>query len=132
MEIGFAHVLRKKIFLMNPIPESKSNNRSCVQHEIILKSFYMEKKILNYRIIIEKEKVDVKKQYVYNAYCPSLGVADYGKTIDEAIQRVTNLIKFHLDSLVETGYKVPVEREATTVITTVEVSTSPQTKFSYV
>ena len=39
----------------------------------------MEKKILNYRIIIEKEKVSNGK-YVYNASCPVLGLADFEKT----------------------------------------------------
>ncbi|OGM27155.1 hypothetical protein A3D00_05590 [Candidatus Woesebacteria bacterium RIFCSPHIGHO2_02_FULL_38_9] len=91
----------------------------------------MEKKILNYRIIIEKEKVSNGK-YVYNASCPVLGLADFGKTIDEAIKRITNLIKFHIESLTKLKYKVPIERETTTVITSVEIPTSQDTKFSYV
>lgn len=37
----------------------------------------METKVLNYRIIIEPEKYPDGSQG-YNAYCPSLGVADYG------------------------------------------------------
>lgn len=75
----------------------------------------MEKIILNYRIVIEKEKIDGKKtQTVYNAYCPTLQLADFGKTIDEVGQRITRLIKFHVESLSSLGHKVPVEKEATT------------------
>ena len=48
-------------------------------------------------MIIEKEG---KK---YTAYCPSLGLADFGKTIDEAVKRIKELISFHLESLGEAG-----------------------------
>jgi len=57
----------------------------------------MEKRILNYRIIIEPEKIGRKT--VNNAYCPTLGLADFGNSIDEAIQRIQSLIKFHIESL---------------------------------
>ncbi len=45
----------------------------------------MNKKVLNYRVVVEKENVS-KRKYVYNAYCPTLGIADYGNTIDLAIK----------------------------------------------
>lgn len=93
----------------------------------------MEKIILNYRIIIEKEKTKGKKvDIMYNAYCPTLQLSDFGKTIDEVVKRITKLIKFHVESLSELGYKVPVEKEATTFITSVEVPVSSHTQFSYV
>ena len=92
-----------------------------------------KKSFLNYRIIIEKEKVEGKiNKYVYNAYCPSLGLNDFGKTIDQAIQRITELIQFHIESLIDLGHDVPIEKEPTTVITSVEISTPTYTKFSYV
>lgn len=93
----------------------------------------MEKKVLNYRIIVEKERIEDKKgKHVYNAYCTTLGVVDYGDTIDEAINRITSLIQFHIESLTQEGHDVPVEKDVTTVITSVEVKTPLHAKFSYV
>lgn len=57
----------------------------------------MQRKVLNYRIIIEPEKMGRKT--VYNAYCPILGVADYDYSIDEAIKNIRSSIKFHLECL---------------------------------
>lgn len=91
----------------------------------------MESKVLNYRIIVEKEKTEEGK-YVYNAYCATLGIADFGKTIDQAIQRITSLIKFHIESLIQEGHKVPLENESTTVVTSIVIPTPPQMKISYV
>jgi len=86
----------------------------------------METKILNYRIIIEKEE----KNYV--AFCPTLGLSDYGKTIDQAIERIKKLIKFHIESLLQLGYPVPAEKEITTLITSVEIPFSSSIKIAYV
>lgn len=94
---------------------------------------HMEKNILNYRIIIEKEKnEDKKNKYVYSAYCPTLGLSDFGNTIDEAIKRITSLIEFHIESLSKLGHNVPAEKEITTVITSVSISASSHIKLSYV
>jgi predicted RNase H-like HicB family nuclease len=86
----------------------------------------METKILNYKIVIEKEKNS------YVAFCPSLGLTDYGKSIDQVLNRIKSLIKFHIQSLSELNYPVPVEKETTTLITSVEIPISPSIKFSYV
>jgi len=91
----------------------------------------MEKKVLNYRIIIEKERSDKKGKYVFNAHCPTLGVADYGNTIDQAIERITSLIQFHIESLIEEKYPVPIEEDVTTVITSVSIKTPSYAKFTY-
>lgn len=85
----------------------------------------METRIFNYRIIVEKEK------NIYNAYCPTLGLADYGETIDGTLNRITKLVKFHIESLVESGYPVPLEKESTTIITSIEIPISSKIKFSY-
>ena len=65
----------------------------------------MQKKVLNYRIIIEPEKRG--KKVVYNAYCPTLGLADYADSIDQAIKNIESLIKFHIESLLEDGLEGP-------------------------
>ena len=77
-------------------------------------------KILDYRVHIEQEKMGRKT--VYNAACPALGLADFGDTIDEALNNITSLIKFHIESLVELGRPVPVEKDTTTLITSVRIS----------
>lgn len=74
-----------------------------------------------YRLVIEKEQARNKKRAVYNAYCPALGLADFGSTIDSAVANITKLISFHIESLVELGHPVPDERDATTVVTSVSV-----------
>lgn len=86
----------------------------------------METKILNYKIVIEKEK------NTFVAYCQALGLSDYGKTIDQALKRMKELIRFHVESLTESGYAIPVEKESTTLITSVEIPVSSSIKFSYV
>ena len=78
------------------------------------------KKILNYRVHIEKELTG--KKATYNASCPTLGLADFGASIDEAIEHITKLIEFHIETLGQLGHSVPIERDATSVITSVHVS----------
>lgn len=72
-----------------------------------------------------------KERNVYLSYCQSLGLNDYGKTIDEALNRMRNLIKFHIESLSKLGYPVPVEKETTTLITSIEIPLSSSVKISY-
>lgn len=74
-----------------------------------------------YRLVIEKEQPRGKKRAVYNAYCPALGLADFGNTIDNAVANITKLISFHIKSLAQLGHPVPDEQSATTVITSVSV-----------
>ena len=88
--------------------------------------------IYNYRLVIEKEVSAVKKnRIVFNAYCPALGLADCGSTIDTAITNITKLISFHIESLVELGHRVPNEHNATTVVTSVSVPVSVSKRLSY-
>jgi len=50
----------------------------------------METNILNYRILVEKEGTPRKKRAVYVAYCPKLGISDWGASIDDALIRIGN------------------------------------------
>lgn len=79
----------------------------------------MEKNVLNYRVIIEPEKMG--KKTVYNAYCPTLGVADWGNSIDEAIKRIQSLMKFHIESLLEDDIEVPKENTEQELIMSTKV-----------
>lgn len=47
----------------------------------------MKKQILEYRIIIKPEKyADGTKVYV--AYCPTLGISDYGDSVEGAMESI--------------------------------------------
>lgn len=55
----------------------------------------MQAQVLSYRIIIEPEKMG--KKTVYNAYCPTLGVADYGDSIDEVLASIKDGVELALE-----------------------------------
>jgi len=57
----------------------------------------MEKHVLNYRVIIEPEKMG--KKTVYNAYCPTLGVADYGDSVEDVLKSIKDGIKLAIECL---------------------------------
>lgn len=80
----------------------------------------MQKQVLNYRIIIEPEKMG--KKVVYNAYCPTLGLADYADSIDQAVKNIQSLIKFHIECLLEDGIEVPTENTEEELIMSTKVS----------
>lgn len=79
----------------------------------------MQTQVLSYRIIIEPEKQG--KKIVYNAYCPTLGIADYGPTIDEAVKNIRSLIKFHIECLLEDRQEVPEENTEQELVTSTKV-----------
>ncbi|OGY29883.1 MAG: hypothetical protein A3F33_02555 [Candidatus Woykebacteria bacterium RIFCSPHIGHO2_12_FULL_43_10] len=80
----------------------------------------METRIANYRIIIEPEIQ--KGQKVYNAYCPTLGVADYGNSIEEVLKSIKDGIQLAIESLVDEGKEVPTDNIKEQVITSTEVT----------
>ena len=59
----------------------------------------METQIANYRIIIEPELQNGNK--VYNTYCPTLDVADYGDSIEEVLKSIHDGVALAIESLVE-------------------------------
>jgi len=66
----------------------------------------MGTKNLNYRIIIEKEKYEDGTS-VYVAYCPTLGISDFGDTVESAKSNMHEAIQCHVEGLVKTGDDVP-------------------------
>ena len=56
----------------------------------------MQTKVLNYRVIVEPETYP-NGDKVYNAYCPTLGVADYGDTIEEALASLKDGIELAVE-----------------------------------
>lgn len=86
----------------------------------------MQKQVLNYRIIIEPEKMG--KKVVYNAYCPTLGVADYGNSIDEVLKSIKDGIELAIECLRDEGEEIPVDNVAEQVVLTTKVEVSPDAK----
>lgn len=67
----------------------------------------METKVLNYRIIIRSTKEG--KKIVYIAECPTLGVYDWGDTLDEALKSIREGIECHLQALIKDSEEIPVD-----------------------
>ena len=80
----------------------------------------METQIASYRIIIEPETQ--KGQKVYNAYCPTLGITDYGDTIEEVLESINYGIQLAIEVLIEEGKEIPVDNIKEQVITSTEVA----------
>jgi predicted RNase H-like HicB family nuclease len=90
------------------------------------------RQIHNYRVVVEREtRAGKKGPTVYNAYCPTLGLADFGATIDAAVANITKLISFHLESLAVLGRRIPEEHDATTVVTSVAIPFVVPRRFTY-
>lgn len=91
----------------------------------------METKVLNYRIIIEKEASPRTKKMVYVAYCKKLDISDWGNSIDEALVHMQEAIECHIESLAKHGEDVPVSDEETFVVTTANIRVGQVTNIAY-
>lgn len=90
-----------------------------------------EAKVLNYRVIIEKEHYDDGSP-VYVAQVPTLGIADDGLTIDEALKNIKEMIKFHVECLIEEGESVPIPDNVNdSIVVTPQVEIVPSRKFEF-
>lgn len=81
----------------------------------------MKYKYLNYLMVIEPDKRTGTGEACYSAYCPSLGLADSGDTIEQAILNMQNLIEFHVECLEEEQDFVPNVYSQDSVIATAKV-----------
>jgi len=90
----------------------------------------MEKRVLNYRIIIEKEKYEDGSD-VYVAYCPTLDISDYGPTIQEALDSIKDGIELALQCLADGGAEIPVDHLDEQVITSAKVKLPQNVKISF-
>ena len=79
----------------------------------------MQKQVLNYRIIIEPEKQG--KQVVYNAACPTLGVYDYGDSIEEVLVSIKDGIELAIEYLRDEGKEIPEDNIKEQTVTTAQV-----------
>lgn len=91
----------------------------------------MEKYVLNYRIIIEKE-TDVKGSIVYVAQCPTLGISDYGDTIEDVLTSIQDGIELAVETLTKERQEVPVDQIDEQIITSTKVHISTPLPISFV
>ena len=85
----------------------------------------METKVLRYNVIIKKEGKD------FVAYVPTLGISDFGKTVDDAKRHVKDEIECHIEGLVKTKSEVPFPDTQDFYISQTEVILPKAIKFAY-
>lgn len=90
----------------------------------------MEKKVLNYRIIIEPEKYPDGTK-VYAAYCPTLGISDYGDTLEEVLKSIKDGIELAIESLAKGKKEVPVDDGEDQIITSARINIPSNLKISF-
>jgi len=90
-----------------------------------------QEKVLNYRVVVEKEYYSDKKP-VFVAQVPTLGISDYGLTLEKALDNTEKLIKFHLECLIEEEGTIPEPDDlANIIVTTSQVRLSAKTPFAF-
>ena len=90
----------------------------------------MENKVLNYRIIIEREP-QKDGSCVYISYCPPLGISDFGKSVEEAKEHIHEAIECHIQGLTKLGELVPLPDMENSYISQALVSMPKNIKFAY-
>lgn len=90
----------------------------------------MKTQILNYRIIVSPDKQTGNGKAGFTALCPTLGVADDGDTIEEALNNVKKAIQVYIDSLVKDKEPVPVDQPQQDIVTTTQVTAPPTLRFT--
>lgn len=82
----------------------------------------MKSNILNYSIIIEPDTETGTNKPGFSAFCPALGVADDGNTVEEALVNIKKTIEFHLKCLAEEGDTIPASASSQGFLTNIQVS----------
>lgn len=91
----------------------------------------MGTKVLNYRIVVTPDAQTGTGKAGFTALCPTLGVADDGDTIEEALENVKGAIQLYIDSLVEDKLPVPVDQPQQDIVTTTQVTAPPRVRFAW-
>jgi len=81
-------------------------------------------RVFNYQVIVYSDRTVGSNKPCFTAYCPILGIADSGKTIDEALNNIKRLIRFHLECLKKEKSSIPkgFSAKGEEIITTAKVS----------
>ncbi len=90
----------------------------------------METKILNYRIIIEPEQ-NPDGSKVYNAYCPTLGIADYGDTVEDVLESIKDGIELAVENLAKEKQEIPLDNIEEQIVTSTKIKAPKNSKLSF-
>lgn len=90
----------------------------------------MQRNVLNYRIIIEREKYEDGSD-VYVAYCPTLGISDYGDTVEDVLVSIKDGIELAIESLAKEEKEVPQDHLEEQIITSTKVTIPAGIKLSF-
>ena len=85
--------------------------------------------MLNYRIIIEKENYE-DGSVIYVAYCPTLGISDYGDTVEEVLASIKDGIEFAIESLAKEGKEGSVDHVEEQIVTSAKIKIPSGIKIS--
>ena len=84
----------------------------------------MKKELSNYRLIVSPHIQTGTGKKGFTALCPTLGVADDGDTIEEALTNVKGAINAYVKSLAEDKEIIPTDNPVKDFITTTQVEIS--------
>lgn len=90
----------------------------------------METKILNYRVIVKPDRKTGTGKLGFTAFCPSLGVADDGDTIEEALTNIQGAIDAYITSLIEDKKPVPQDEPEKDFVTTAQIKVTGRFSFA--
>lgn len=90
----------------------------------------MEKKVLNYRIIIEPEKY-ADGSTVYVAYCPTLDISDYGNSVEEVLTSIREGIELAVGYLAKENKEIPTDDVEKQFITSTKINLPENFKISF-
>lgn len=85
----------------------------------------MKTTVLRYNVLIKKED----KNFV--AYVPTLGISDFGKTIDKAKKHIHDAIFCHIEGLIKTRSDVPAPDTEDFYISQTEIRFDKDIKFAW-
>lgn len=80
----------------------------------------------NYRVIIEPDEETGNGKSGFTAYVPKLGIADSGYTVEEAMENIRSLLKFHLECLIKEGVEIPTSDHQDAFVTNTSVTLAPR------
>ena len=82
----------------------------------------MKTRILNYRIIVTPDvRTGIDGKVGFTAFCPTLGVADDGNTIEESLKNIKEAIEMYVKSLAEDKEPIPIDQPESDFITTTQI-----------
>jgi predicted RNase H-like HicB family nuclease len=90
----------------------------------------MQTRVLNYRIVVEPDTQTGSGKLGYTAYCPTLGVADDGDTIEEALKNVRGAIEAYVESLIDDKLPVPVDNTDRDFVTSTQIRVQGRIQFA--